>query len=116
MPEPLSRALATRIAMPDEEITDVLVVDFSDSFRVTTAGMLRTFGFKVEEADEGEIALELLNQRRFGMVLLELDPPKRSGLLDSLNQLPPVVVVAARSIEPDEKCFGRKTSRSRIER
>ena len=66
--------------MAYEEITDVLLVDFEDSITSTFADTLRMFGFTVEETDDGEIAFEPLSQRRFGMLLLELDLTKRTGI------------------------------------
>jgi len=92
-------------------MTDVLVVDFDDGVRTTTAQILRHEGFTVAEADDGEIAFELMRQQRFGVVLLELDLPKRSGvqLLESIDDPPPVIVVAAYPFEPrDDERVGHK--------
>jgi DNA-binding response OmpR family regulator len=90
--------------MTDGATTDVLVVDFDDAVRTSTAAILRSEGLTVAEADDGDIAFDLLGQRHFGVVLLELDLPKRSGieLLDALDDPPPVVIVSAYEIEPDD--------------
>jgi DNA-binding response OmpR family regulator len=83
-----------RAAMAEGEGADVLLVDFSDSVRKTSADILRTFGFTVEEADDGEIAYELLTQKVYRMVVLELDLPKRTAVevLESLEFPPPLVI------------------------
>lgn len=88
--------------MADAATTDVLLVDFYDSARTTTREILALSGLKVFEADDGEIAFELLTQRRFGVVLLDLDLPIRSGLelLESIDDPPPAVIYTAWRIEP----------------
>jgi DNA-binding NtrC family response regulator len=76
---------------------DVLMVDFFDSIRNSTCSMLRRLGFTVVEADNGDRAYELLTENHYGMVLLDVDLPFRSGveLLESIEDLPPVVVYTA---------------------
>lgn len=85
--------------------TDVLLVDFFDSTRSTTTEILSLSGLTVTEADDGEIAYELLAEKRFGVLLLDLDLPKRSGLelLESLEDPPPVVIYSSYRIEPDDR-------------
>ncbi len=91
--------------MADKATTDVLLVDFFDSARSTTCEILSLSGLSVIEADDGEIAYERLTERRFGLLLLDLDLPKRNGLelLESLHDSPPVVLYTAYRIEPRER-------------
>lgn len=91
--------------MADQATTDVLLVDFFDSARRTTCEILSLSGFSVVEADDGEIAYELLRERRFGLLLLDLDLPKRNGLelLESLHHPPPAVIYTACHIEPGDR-------------
>jgi DNA-binding response OmpR family regulator len=87
-----------------DAITDVLMVDSSDPIRTTTAEILRLEGFTVAGADDGEIALRFLTQRRFRAVLLELDPSKGSDIeiLEAMDDLPPVVILFGATIDLDD--------------
>lgn len=91
--------------MADQPTIDVLLVDFFDSARSSTCEILSLSGFSVVEADDGEIAHELLRERRFGLLLLDVDLPKRNGLelLESVPDAPPVVLYTACPIEPHER-------------
>lgn len=86
-------------------MTDVLLVDFFDAARSSTTEVLAGFGLTVVEADDGEIALELLTRMRFGVVLLDPDLPKLSGveLIESLDDLPPVIMLSRPPTEPDDE-------------
>jgi len=83
-------------------ITDVLLADFSDPVRTSTAEILRLEGLTVTEADDGEIVLELLREHKFRLVLLELDLPKRNGIeiLEAISDPPPVVIISSYRMKP----------------
>ena len=51
---------------------DVLVVDDDADVRWTVVEILRSAGFTVAEAEDGEVALDLLNSGRYRMVLLDM--------------------------------------------
>jgi len=84
---------------------DVLVVDDDADVRWTVAEVLRSAGFSVAEAEDGEIALGLLNTHRYRMVLLDLRMPNRDGvsLIEAVADVPPVVVHSAYSLDAAER-------------
>ncbi|HTM57167.1 MAG TPA: sigma-54 dependent transcriptional regulator [Candidatus Udaeobacter sp.] len=65
---------------------DVLVVDDADDIRLMLGQVLRKEGHTVAEAGSSEQALEQLEQRRFDVVLLDINLPGMSGL-DALVQI-----------------------------
>jgi two-component system nitrogen regulation response regulator NtrX len=71
---------------------DVLVVDDAPEVRRALRGVLEDHGHSVEEAENGEQALELLESHRMDAVLLDLNMPGLHGL-DTL--------VRIREIAPD---------------
>lgn len=90
--------------MTCNSVADVLLVDFSDAVRSTTTEILRVSGYSVAEADDYDTALELLEEKCFRLLLLDPDLPRRSGieLLHSVERLPPVVIISAQPIEPED--------------
>jgi len=81
--------------------TDVLVVDFADGLRETTAEVLRSRGAVVAEADSAERAEEILDRETVRLMVLEPDLPLRSGveLVESLYDPPPVVVFSSHPVQ-----------------
>jgi len=90
---------------------DVLVVDDDASVRNSMTAVLRSGGFGVRDAGDGQEAMEVLAHTDVGVVLLDLMMVPRDGiwLLEHMQQLPlgappPVVIVvsAFALYEPDE--------------
>ena len=84
---------------------DVLVVDDESDVRWTVAEVLRSAGFTVAEAQDGESALGLLSTQRYRMVLLDIRMPKRDGvsLIEAAGTVPPVVVHSAYALDASER-------------
>lgn len=59
---------------------DLLVVDDDDEFRSTLVRRFTQRGFHVEEAANGEQALELVQRREFDVALFDMMMPGMSGL------------------------------------
>ncbi len=80
---------------------DVLVVDDDEAVRSTSAGILRTSGYTVAAASDGDVALRLLEQQSVGVVLLDMRMPRCDGLsvLEALNPPQLVVLVSAHSLD-----------------
>lgn len=73
----------------------VLVADDEPSLRSTLSTMLETAGYEVVQAENGQVALGLLNEREFDVLVLDLYMPKLDGLeiLRQLQGPPPMVIV-----------------------
>jgi len=76
---------------------DILVVDDDEDVRTSMAAVLRSVGYTVAEAVDGESALNLLARADVGIVLLDLHMAPRDGiwLLERIEATPAVVVVSA---------------------
>jgi two-component system chemotaxis response regulator CheY len=84
---------------------DVLVVDDESDVRWTVAEVLRSAGFSVAEAEDGEVAFDMLNTQHYRMVLLDIRMPKRDGvsLIEAVGEVPPVVVHSAYSLDAADR-------------
>jgi DNA-binding response OmpR family regulator len=80
---------------------DVLVVDDDGALRSSEAYILRSAGYTVAEAEDGDAALRLLDELDVGMVLLDLRMPRRDGLsvLEALSTPHLVVLVSAYALD-----------------
>lgn len=74
----------------------ILVVDDNPAVRESTADILRTAGYSVETASDGDEAVAALERGGFGLVLLDLGLSQTAGLLvlDRVNAVPPVIAVS----------------------
>jgi CheY-like chemotaxis protein len=81
--------------MIDGAEVHVLVADDNDGIRTTSAAILRSVGYTVTEAQDGEAALEELNQKPFHVVVLDERMPKLNGteVLENLAPEPPPPVI-----------------------
>ena len=84
---------------------DVLVVDDHEAIRTTVAELLRTAGYSVAEAENGQTALDVLQAHKVGALVLDLRMPGVDGLkvLETLSDPPPVIITSAFSLELDEQ-------------
>jgi CheY-like chemotaxis protein len=73
----------------------VLVADDNDGIRDTTAAILRSVGYAVTEAQDGEVALAELAQKPFHVVVLDERMPKLNGteVVRTLSPVPPPPVI-----------------------
>jgi two-component system, NtrC family, nitrogen regulation response regulator NtrX len=87
--------------MSPPERADVLVVDDDDAIRTTFAEILRSSGYSVVVAEDGDVALELLDETAVGVVLLDLRMPRRDGLsvLKELAASQLVVLASGHSLD-----------------
>ena len=86
---------------------DVLIVDDDDDLRSTWADIIRSSGYSVAVAEDGEVALRILGQMAVGVVLLDLRMPRKDGfsVLESLTVPQLVVLVSAQAL--DEAAWAR---------
>jgi CheY-like chemotaxis protein len=82
----------------------VLVVDDDEELRSSASELLTNAGYFVTEADDGDVALELLAHSCFDVVILDLRMPRLDGfeVLARLEAGPPVAVVTGEYLGPDE--------------
>jgi anti-anti-sigma factor len=94
--------------------TKVLVVDDDEGVRTTMCEILRSAGYDIARAEDGEQALALAGSDVDAMVL-DLHLPKLDGLavLDALPATPPVIVLSAfglRSRDLVEATYGDRVA------
>jgi two-component system response regulator HydG len=81
-------------------VTKILVVDDERMLRAVVARMLTAAGYDVDEAPDGEVAIELIAQRAFDLVLTDLKMTGVDGLavlrkIRELHPLSEVIVMTA---------------------
>lgn len=77
----------------------ILVIDDEKSIRRTLREILEYEGYKVEEANDGVEGLNLMKEKQFDAVLLDIKMPKMDGMevLDKImetNKETPVIMVS----------------------
>lgn len=89
----------------------VLVVEDEEGVRTTIAAILRSAGFVVHEAPDGEIAMTMLDAGVSDVMVLDVRMPNRDGIsvLENLPSPPVTILMSAQSIEPD--AYGRVRSK-----
>jgi CheY-like chemotaxis protein len=80
--------------------TRVLVVDDEENHRVGLAKMIRSWGYTIEAASDGQDAFEKLSQTPAHVLVTDLIMPRVDGFellerLRSQNALPPAIVLTA---------------------
>jgi two-component system chemotaxis response regulator CheY len=86
--------------MASEMSKRVLAVDDSKTMRDMISFALRSAGYQVEEAEDGEVALEKLAKARFDLIVTDLNMPRLDGvgLIRNLRSSPqhqdvPIVIL-----------------------
>lgn len=76
---------------------DVLVVDDEEALRSSVADILRSAGYSVLEAEDGQAALDLLETQQVSVILLDQRMPRRSGIevLEALSSPQKVILMSA---------------------
>jgi len=84
----------------------VLVVDDDEDIRTSVAEILRSQGYEVATAGDGDEALQAVGAQRFAAIVLDVRMPKVSGtdVLDALPDPPPVVLMSAHTLGTDDRC------------
>lgn len=80
---------------------DVLVVDDEEALRSSVADILRSAGYSVLEAEDGQAALDLLATQQVSVMLLDQRMPRRSGIevLQALSSPPKAILMSAYRFE-----------------
>lgn len=100
-----TRSCVSSSTLDSPSEVSVLVVEDNDNIRSSMSDILRTVGYTVEEAADGEDALSLLTVKRFDAMVLDLKMPRRDGasLLSALSEPPTVVVVSAFELDDETR-------------
>ena len=86
-------------------LADVLVVDDEEPVRTSVVEILRSAGYSVLEAVDGQDALDLLESGRVSVLLLDIRMPRRTGIevLQALDSPPNVILMSAYRFEGEDK-------------
>jgi len=86
-------------------LADVLVVDDEEPIRTSVAEILRTAGYSVAEAVDGQDALDMLESGSVSVLLLDIRMPRRTGIevLQALDSPPNVILMSAYRFEGEDK-------------
>ncbi len=63
----------------EREPATILVVDDSSSYRLLLSSLLKKWGYRVFEAEQGEAALALMAQQPINMVISDWEMPVMDG-------------------------------------
>ncbi len=112
--EPERQELVTRHLVQDESMSlQVLLVEDHPVNQQLATKLLSRWGHQVTVADNGQIALDLLAQRRFDLVLMDMMMPVLDGLqatrrFRAMEQGPrtPVIAMTAKAMQEDrDQCL-----------
>jgi CheY-like chemotaxis protein len=89
------RSALNKTAMTAEQQKRVLVVDDDAGIRKLLCTVLSGRGLSVDEADDGQAALDLIETRQYGVIVLDLVMPVLDGftVVETLKHLTPRPVV-----------------------
>ena len=94
----------------DEQPNKVLVIDDDQNFRIYLKKVLEKDNWSVDEAENGEIALEQIAKDKPGLILLDLMMPVMDGFefLEQLRKTDhwgeiPIIVVTSKSLTKDDQ-------------
>ncbi len=89
--------------------TDVLVVDDEASMRTSVADILRSAGYSVIEAEDGQAALNILESERVNVMVLDQAMPRRTGIevVNAISPPPTVIMMSAHRIESSDRALVR---------
>jgi two-component system, chemotaxis family, chemotaxis protein CheY len=87
---------------------EVLVVDDAATVRMYHGGILEDAGFRVAQAANGYEALESAIERRFDLMVVDVNMPQMDGYAlvaavrrDGLNQSTPIIMISTESANVD---------------
>ncbi|MGP0032104.1 MAG: response regulator [Acidimicrobiales bacterium] len=85
--------------------TDVLVVDDEAAMRTSVADILRSAGYSVIEAEDGQAALDVLATERVTVMVLDQAMPRRTGIevVSAISPPPTVIMMSAQRIEEGDR-------------
>ena len=113
-PTPESHALSAEQRLHEDfSGANILLAKDEPINREVTRGLLEEAGLSVDLAEDGQQALDLARQKRYDLILMDMQMPKLNGieaaraiLADSLNRQTPILAVTANAFGKDRQaCF-----------
>lgn len=91
---------------------NILVIEDNPVNMELTVDLLESYGYQVTPAEDGFVALEKIKEKRFDLILLDIQLPKMDGL-EVLSRLKehestqniPVIALTAHSMRGDDERF-----------
>lgn len=84
----------------------ILIIDDDEDLAMITADMLGTYGYEVFVAKDSEIAYQVLKEKKFHLILLDINLPKETGfhVCQELRKVStiPIIFASARTAEADK--------------
>ncbi|WP_416866848.1 MAG: PAS domain S-box protein [Imperialibacter sp.] len=95
-----------------KKIPYILLVDDNDVNRKVAGHILIKAGCRVDFAENGDDAIEMIQQHQYNVVFMDIQMPKKDGVqvtreikLLNLDHQPPIIAMTAYSMEEDRKKF-----------
>lgn len=91
----------------NDSIFKILLVEDDEALRFIVKDNLEQQNYLVEDAENGELALELFNKNRYDLILLDVMLPKVDGFkvaetIRKSNEQVPIIFLTARSMTEDK--------------
>lgn len=79
---------------------EILIVDDDDSHRTMLETLIKSWGYKIESANDGELAVKLVEEKAFDLILMDIKMIKMSGIealkkIQDINPSIPVLIMTA---------------------
>lgn len=84
-------------------VKKILIVEDNELNMKLMADVLEEVGYDITKAEDGEMALEILDREDFDLILLDIQLPKKSGydVLKEMKKNIPTIVVSACCMEDE---------------
>ena len=84
----------------NKQRSKILIVDDDETHRKMLKTLLEKWGYVLAEANDGQIAIDMVNQRPYDLVLMDIKMIKVSGLvalveIKKINPAIPVIIMTA---------------------
>ena len=97
----------------DHSMRKILVVEDEPDYSALLAGVLRSEGYDVSAAQNGEEALGSVKEQRPDLITLDIQMPRKTGIMffrelkshEQYNNIPIVVVTGLTVDDPDMETF-----------
>ncbi len=88
----------------------ILLVEDDRVNQIVISKMLRSYGYRVEIADHGLKAVDMVRANGFDLILMDIQMPEMNGLeatreIRSFNEQIPIIAVTAHALEGDRDMF-----------